>query len=602
MSLRNLRHYFYLLLMLIAFSALLLWPISRVLQVAFFGTGTSDKNPSQFTWAYVAAVFQDASFRNGLMNSAIIAVSVTFLCLLISMPLALLSTRYNFFGKGLASALILVPMILPPFVGAIGMRQMLGRFGVLTSIAQHFHWLAPNTPYDWMGKARFLGIIIVEALSLYPIMYLNLSAVLANLDPAMEQAAANLGASRWRIFRKITFPLMRPGLFAGGTIVLIWSFTELGTPLMFDYDRVTPVQIFNRITQVNDNPMPYALTFVMLASSIVLYIFGKFVLGRQQPTGTTKASTQSVSQKLGFFKSMPVLFMFLLVSGFALLPHVGVILFSVSGLGGWYQSAVPKVFTSEHYMHGLSHELALPSVLNSCKYASISTLVDIILGIMIGWMLVRSKIKGRILLDSLTMLPIAVPGLVLAFGYLGASVQLQKWLSVDNLTAWATKIHVQQYFSTKSFQFIRDLFNVNENPTLLLVIAYSMRRLPYVVRSVVAGLEQTPEDLELAAQNLGASRGKTLRKITIPLISANIIAGGLLAFAFAMLEVSDSLLLAQPTKYWPITKAIWELYSRLRDGPYIASALGVWAMVLLTLTILSANSLLGKKMGAIFRV
>jgi iron(III) transport system permease protein len=93
-----------------------------------------------------------------------------------------------------------------------------------------------------------------------------------------------------------------------------------------------------------------------------------------------------------------------------------------------------------------------------------------------------------------------------------------------------------------------------------------------------------------------------LRRITIPLIAANLLAGGLLAFAFAMLEVSDSLILAQRQTYWPITKAIYELFQRLGDGPYIASALGVWAMALLTLTILSANAFLGKRMGAIFRV
>jgi iron(III) transport system permease protein len=109
-------------------------------------------------------------------------------------------------------------------------------------------------------------------------------------------------------------------------------------------------------------------------------------------------------------------------------------------------------------------------------------------------------------------------------------------------------------------------------------------------------------DLELAARNLGASRLLTLRRITVPLIGANLLAGGLLAFAFAMLEVSDSLILAQKTSYYPITKAIYDLFGRLRDGPYIACALGVWAMLLLTATLLSANSLLGRKMGAMFRI
>src|SRR5690606_8480237 len=120
--------------------------------------------------------------------------------------------------------------------------------------------------------------------------------------------------------------------------------------------------------------------------------------------------------------------------------------------------------------------------------------------------------------------------------------------------------------------------------------------------SAVAGLQQTPRDLELAGANLGAGRWTVLRRITLPLILANLIAGGLLAFAFAMLEVSDSLILAQTSRFYPITKAIWELTNRLGDGLYIASALGVWAMILLTLTILTASAFLGRRMGAIFRV
>jgi iron(III) transport system permease protein len=316
---------------------------------------------------------------------------------------------------------------------------------------------------------------------------------------------------------------------------------------------------------------------------VALYVVGKLVLGRRQDAAVTKASVQSATKRLSFARSLPVLAAFLLVSGLALLPHLGVFVYSISGVGAWYQSALPRVFTMQHYVHGLSHETAVPSVQQSALYASLSTIIDLLLGSAIAWLLVRSKLRGRQILDSLAMLPLAVPGLVLAFGYLGISFQLQAWLPAQWLT-------------------VRKLFNVQENPTVLLVIAYAMRRLPYVVRSAVAGLEQTPIDLELAARNLGVSAPRTLWRITLPLISANLIAGGLLAFAFAMLEVSDSLILAQPTRYWPITKAIYELFQRLRDGPYIASALGVWAMLLLMLTILSANALLGKRMGAIFRV
>ncbi len=566
-------------LLVALFAVLLLWPIGRVLRVGFFGM---PGEAGGFTVRYVGEVFLDSTLRAGLLNSLMIAVMVTGVCAVIAVPLAMMSVRFEFWGKGTVSGLLLVPLILPPFVGAIGMRQILGRFGVLTSMAAHLNIVGEGTPVDWFGSARVLGIVLVEALSLYPILYLNVVAALANLDPAMEQAAANLGASRWNIFWRITLPLMRPGLFAGGTIVLIWSFTELGTPLMFDFYRVTPVQVFFRLTQVSGSPVPYALVVVMMLGSVTLYAAGKLALGRGHDAAVTKASVSSSGRRLSVCGSLAILTAFGAVIGLALLPHVGVVLTSVSGVGSWYQSVLPSVFTSQHYATALTHDVTMPSVTNSVLFASLSMVLDVLLGIMIAWVVVRSKLPGRSLIDGLAMLPLAVPGLVLAFGYLAISFQLQAWF--------------------KGSDWLRKLVDVQENPTLLLVLAYAMRRLPYVVRSAVAGLEQTPVDLELAAKNMGASAWTTMRRITVPLIGANLVAGALLAFAFAMLEVSDSLVLAQRPAYWPITKAIYDLFQRLGDGPYIACALGVWAMALLTLTILSANAVLGKRMGAIFRV
>jgi iron(III) transport system permease protein len=587
---RRLGSHLLLALILAAFAVFLLWPIYRVVEVGFVGIPASGSGAAagaemgHFTLGYVKAVFLDPDLRRGLLNSAVIAVCVTLLCMLISIPLAMLSVRYDFRGKSLATALLLVPLVLPPFVGAIGLRQILGRFGALSGLAQDLGLVADGAPVDWFGRTRLLGVILVEALSLYPIVFLNVSAALANLDPAMEQAAANLGARRWTIFRKITFPLMRPGLVAGGTIVLIWSFTELGTPLMFDYFTVTPVQVFHRLAQIAGNPLPYALVVVMLAGSIVLYAMGKALGGRRQDSAVTKASVQSASRRLEGLASVLALAPFVVVIALAVLPHVGVVLMSVSGVGAWYDSALPTFFTSQHYAHALTHDFTIPSVANSILFASASTALDVGIGLLIAWLIVRSPLaRGvRQLLDHLSILPLAVPGIVLAFGYLAISLQLQTW-----------------FRGSKS---LRDLVDVQENPALLLVVAYAMRRLPYVVRSAVAGLEQTPVDLELAARNLGASAWRTLRRITVPLIAANLLAGALLAFAFAMLEVSDSLILAQKQAYWPITKAIYELFQRLGDGPYIAAALGVWAMALLTLTILTANAFLGRRMGAIFRV
>jgi iron(III) transport system permease protein len=148
---------------------------------------------------------------------------------------------------------------------------------------------------------------------------------------------------------------------------------------------------------------------------------------------------------------------------------------------------------------------------------------------------------------------------------------------------------------------VADVLGADPNPMPLLVMAYAIRRLPYVVRSAAAGLEQTSVEVEEAATVAGAGRFLLNRRIVLPLVFANLVAGGLLAFAFSMLEVSDSLILAQRERDYPITKAIYTLADRLGDGPYVASALGVWGMALLATCLLGASIVLGRKMGALFR-
>ncbi len=553
------------------FAVFLIWPIGQVLFAAF---AHSDGG---FTLRYVWLVFQSPVMREGMVNAGFIAVAVTLVTVAISLPLAVLSVRYSFAGRALLSGLLLVPLVLPPFVGALGMRLVLARYGPLSVLLG----LDEGLGFDWMGgKTRVLGIIIVEALHLYPIMLLNLQASLANIDPAMEQAAANMGASRSRTFWKITMPLIRPGLFAGMTLVLIWSFTELGTPLMFDYYTVTPVQIYRQLTEMANSPLPYALVVVTLVASISLYLVGKVLLGRGFDAATTKASVAASPRQLSGWKAGAAAAPFVMVFVLAVLPHLSVILTSLSATGAWYQTVLPTAFTLDHYRSAMIDPMAFPSIVNSIRYALMATALAMVVGMAAAIVIVRSNLRGRGMLDALSMLPLAVPGLVIAFGYLAISMWFKRQLG-EATPIW---LDVQRY------------------PVVLLVIAYASRRLPYVVRSAVAGLQQTPRDLELAAANLGASRWMVLRRITVPLIMANLIAGGLLAFAFAMLEVSDSLILAQRTDYYPITKAIVDLHQRLGDGLYIASALGVWAMVLLTLTILAANAFLGKKLGAIFRV
>ena len=524
------------------------------------------------TFDYIIEVFRNPIYLEGLANSVQMAVYSTALTVALALPLAWLTDRYLFPGKSLFSALILVPMILPPFVGAIGVKQILGQEGALNALLETLGLLDPAHPIDWLGQSRLAGVVIMNALHLYPILYLNLVAALANVDPAMEEAAENLGCTGLRKFRRITLPLIMPGLFAGGIIVFIWAFTELGVPLMFDFSRVTSVQIFGGIKDIGGNPFPFALVAVMLVATVLLYALSKLAFGRASHAMMAKATSPGGPRPLRPLAGWLVTAFFALVTFLAVLPHLGVVLVAFSR--DWYDAILPTGWTLDHFRAALGHDLTLPSIQNSLKYASLATLVDLVLGVAIAYVVTRTRLPGRQILDAIAMLPLAVPGLVLAFGYLAMTQP------------------------GKLFGFM----NPAVDPLLILVIAYSVRRLPYVVRSAAAGFQQTSVTLEEAAQNLGCPPFRTLRKITLPLIAANLTAGALLAFSFAMLEVSDSLILAQKQADFPITKAIYELYQLLGDGRFIASALGVWAMVFLGVTILGASLILGKKLGAIFRV
>ena len=569
---RNLLQYLALSALLAFLGLALLYPMWLTVRGGFAEDVATGEG---FTLRHIALVFQDPVLREGLANAFWIAVWTTLLSFVIGLPLALLGARYEFPLKGLWSAAILVPLILPPFVGAIGLRSMLGRSGSLNTLF--------GTEFDILGEARMLGVVVALALHLYPIVYLNATAALANLDPSLDEAADTLGSGPIRRLLTITLPLIRPGLFAGGTVVFICSFTELGTPLVFDFANVTSVQIFQGVKEMNTSQQPYALTAVMLLSAVAFYLVGKLAFGRAHQAGSMKAFRGASTSRLTLGRGLVASAAFAMVTAAALLPHVGVVLEAFAAPGSWYRSVLPERWTLGNMEMALGHPLAFGSIVNSLYLALTAAVLDIGIGLAAAYLIVRTKIRGRGVLDALTMLPLAVPGLVMAFGYVALTL---RW----------------PFGPGDPLEGVIDVVGADPNPVPLLIIAYAVRRLPYVVRAAVAGLQQVTPELEEASASLGASGTTTMRRIIVPLIAANLIAGGLLAFAFAMLEVSDSLILAQQERHYPITKAILAFSERLGDGPGIASGMGVWGMALLTVTLVGVSVLLGKRLGSVFRV
>lgn len=545
------------------FSLFLFYPVALLLKGAVVADG-------HFSLKYFQLLFSSPLQREALLNSTLIAVLTTLFTTLLAMPLGWLMTRFQFAGRAWLSSLLLVPMIMPPFVGAIGLKQLLARYGSVNLLLMKIGLIAPDAPVDWLGAGGFWGIVLLQTLNLYPILFLNVSAAMANLDPALREAAQNLGAGGWRLFRTITLPLILPGYFAGAIIVFIWAFTDLGTPLIFGFSRAVPVQIFDAVTEINTNPMGYTLVVFVLGLTLALFVVSKQLLARKRYEMLARGHTSGAeikatrAQTLLIFGAVSVLVLV------ALLPHLVVITQSFSS--SWFFSILPQNWSAGAYDDVVRHGLTASSIRNSLFYSSFSAALDLVIGVMIAWLLTRRKIPLAGMLDALAMLPLALPGIVLAFGYVAA------------------------------FDFKISWLNPRDNPTLLLIISYSVRRLPYIVRSAYAGFQQTSVTLEEASANMGASPLRTLWKITLPLVMANLIAGTILTFSFAMLEVSDGLILAMKEKYFPITKMIYQLMLRVDpNSPSLACALGVIGMIILTASLLVAGKLLGKKMGQVFR-
>jgi len=465
--------------MIVFFGAFFLWPIWQVLQGGF-------QDADGWTLAYFIEVFRNPIYLEGLRNSFGIAIFSTLGALLIALPLAFVADRYEFPGRKVFMSLVLLPIMLPPFVGAIGVKQIFGQAGAFNAFLDFIGLVEAGGGPDWLGQGQFWGVVILTAFSLYPILYLNAVASLANIDPAMEEAAENLGCRGWKRFFVITLPLMRPGLFAGCTIVFIWAFTELGVPLIFDYSRLTSVQIFYGIKDIGGNPFPYALVSVMLLFSVFFYVIGKHFFGRQTFAMLAKASHAGGQKKLGAAGQILCFALFFGITGLALLPHAGVILIAFAG--DWFNSIFPETWTLGNFELALGHPLSVNSIRNSLIFAGSATVLNVLIGVLIAYIVVRTKLPGRNVLDTMAMLPLAVPGLVMAFGYLAMSQE------------------------GKLFSFL----NAVENPVALLIIAYAVRKMPFIVRAAVAGLQTSSETYEEAAQNLGAPPLKTAWKITLP--------------------------------------------------------------------------------------
>jgi iron(III) transport system permease protein len=533
----------------------IVYPLLQVLSVAFVEDGLPTLRP-------LLAFFARPLFREALVNSLLSGVLAVAGGTLIGVPLALLSVRYRFPGRSLLGVLSVLPLVIPPFVGAVAFQQILGRSGTLNLfLLERFGVTIPL-------MEGLTGVVLVQTLHYFPFILLNTAASLATLDRSLEEAAQNLGASGFRLFRRVLLPLALPGYAAGALLTFIRAIDDLGTPLMLNYTKLLAPQAYVRVTTVGLTDVDgYVICVVLVALSLLALWASKAALGRGE-FAQSRGDADADAVPLGTGGRLLAWGLVLVLLGPALLPHLGIVILSISKV--WSLSLLPSVYTSANYVEILVR--APHFIWNTLRYALLAALLDVALGAIIAWLLLRGRVRGRAWLDTIATLPLAIPGVVIAVGYLRV---FHGW-NVPGLGEPLT------------------------STWLILVIVYAMRRLPYTVRGAYAALQQLPLALEEAGQNLGANRARTFWKITLPLMTRGLLAGGLLAFVTSAVDLSSTMLLVPRVELGPLSYGIY-LYMQSAVGRGPGAALGVVAIVLVAAGTWLAVRLSARAGGALFR-
>jgi iron(III) transport system permease protein len=537
-------------LFLIAF---LIVPLGRIIMVAFTGPDGG------FSLVHFSDFFRTSLLVEAFWNSIYVATMTVVLASLIAVPLATILARFRFRGAALIHTLGVVPLVMPPFVGAVAMQLIFGRNGSINLLLN-----------DWFGfRIPFMeglnGVIFVEALHYFPFILLNLSASLSNIDSAMEESAQNLGARGFTLFRCIVFPLAMPGYVAGAALVFVKVFDDLATPLLLNVTSMLAPQAYLKITTVGvSDPMGYVISVIMIVCSLGAMLLSALVL-RGRDFATTQRGGGGLSRRrLGRTGNALAIAFVIVTLLIVLSPHIGIFMLSIATV--WSYAVLPDAFTLQHYI--TIYREAGPLIGNTILYCTLAGLIDIVLGATLAYVVLRTRLPGRRLVEQVAMSAVAIPGLVLGIGLLRTFYDVKLPFSGESLaTFW-----------------------------FMLVIAYAVRRLPYALSAATAALQQLHVSLEEVAESLGAGKLRVLSRIVVPLMTGGLLAGFVTSFATAAVELSATLLLVARAPDAPLSYGIY-VYMQSAAGRGPGAALGVIAVVVVAIATYIAYQIAERERG-----
>jgi iron(III) transport system permease protein len=517
----------------------LVLPVATVIYVAF-----TEKGTSAFTLVNFYDFVNTELFMRSLWNSFYVSAMSVVWASVFALPLAYLTTRFVFRGAAIVQTLGFLPLIMPPFVGAVAMQLFFGRNGSINLLLD-----------DWFGfKIGFMeglnGVIFVQSVHYFPFILINLAASLRNIDRAMEEAAQNLGSSGFRLFRRIVFPLALPGYLAGASLVFVKVFDDLATPLLLNVKDMLAPQAYLRVTSIGiADPMGYVISVVLIIASVLAMWLSALALKGRDYATTQRGGGGLAKREMTPLQAVAGYGVVFLILALVLAPHLGLLLLSFATI--WSFSPLPDGFTVAHYARVFGESSIY--IKNTLIYATIAGGIDVVLGVAIAYLVLRTKLVGREWLDWMATAALAIPGVVLGIGYLRTFYGVTLPDGTPLASLWIT-----------------------------IVLALAIRRLPYALRACYAALQQISVSLEEAAENLGATKARTVRRVVVPLMAGGILAGFVTSFSTAAVELSATLMLVQSNSDAPLAYGLYVfMQSAAGRGP--GAALGVVAVVLVAL-------------------
>ena len=502
------------------------------------------REPAGWTLRYVRLFLERPTEWSALWGSLWISLASVALAAAIGIPLAFLFGRYELPGGRLLGGLVALPAVLPPLVGVLAFLFLYGETGFVSLLVQRLLGLT-DPPWRLQGAG---AILLVHAYSMYVYFYLFVRAALQSLDASLWEAAASLGAGRWRTLRRVVLPQLYPALGGAALLTFMTALASFSAPYIFGGGfRVMPTQIVaTRLNGDDRLAMVETISLTLLALA-ALWLFR----GARTVDGATGGRKGTAPARIPVRRRTLRVALAVLgwgLAGLLLLPHLTLLLVSFVPLGTWTIEPIPPAYTLRNYVTLVQDPVRLRPLLNSLWLATVATLAAVAIALLGAMLSARRRVRGARLIETLLALPWAVPGTVFAI-------------------ALATAFSVRSPL-TGRLVLVGTLW--------ILPLAYLVRNLPITSRAILAGVRALDPSLDEAAATLGAGRGRTLRRITLPLLRPALLAGASLAFVTAFGDFVTSIML-----YTYDTRPIsLEILSSLRQSDVgVAAAYGVVLML-----------------------